>query len=54
MEEDFLKAMWHENCARDGFLIQLRIDLNWDKEAFERLTEAMRRCCKHYEVVSTQ
>ncbi|HLG63866.1 MAG TPA: hypothetical protein VKY19_18130 [Ktedonosporobacter sp.] len=54
MDEDFLKAMWRESCARDGFLVQLRVDLNWDKEAFERLTEAMRLCCKHYELVSAQ
>jgi hypothetical protein len=54
MDEDFLKVMWRENYARDGFLIQLRIYLKWDKEAFDRLTEAMRLCCKHYEVVSAQ
>ena len=54
MDEECLKVIWHENCARDGFLIQLRINLEWDKEAFDRLTEAMRLCCKHYEFVSAQ
>ena len=54
MDEDFLMVMWHENCAQDGFFIQLRINLRWDKAAFDRLTEAMRLCCKHYELVSAQ
>jgi hypothetical protein len=45
MDEDFLKIIWHEYCAIDGFCIRLRSELEWDKEAFDRLTEAMRRCC---------
>lgn len=54
MDEDFLNIMWHEYCARDGFCVQLRVDLEWDKEAFNRLTEAMRGCCKSYEVLSAK
>jgi hypothetical protein len=54
MDEDFLKTMWHEYCARDGFCVPLRVDLRWDKEAFSRLTEAMRRCCKAYEIMSAE
>lgn len=53
-DEDFLKTIWHEYCAIDGFCIQLRSGLVWDKEAFDRLTEAMRSCCKFYEVLSAQ
>jgi hypothetical protein len=34
--------------------VQLRVDLQWDKDAFSRLTEAMRRCCKAYEVMSAE
>jgi hypothetical protein len=54
MGEDFLQVMWHEYCARDGFCMQLRVDLVWDKAAFDRLTEAMRLCCKQYEILSAQ
>lgn len=34
--------------------MRLRSQRHWDKEAFERLTEAMRLCCKHYEISSQE
>ena len=52
MDEDCLKRLWYECVARDGFCVQLRVDLKWDNDAFDRLTEAMRCICKHYELVS--
>jgi hypothetical protein len=54
MDEGFLKVIWREYCAIDGFCVRLRTKLVWDKEAFDRLTEAMRRCCKSYEVLSAE
>jgi len=53
MEKDYLKTIWYEYGARDGFCVQLRSHLSWDKAAFDRLTQAMRSCCKEYEI-STQ
>ena len=50
MDEDYLATLWHEFFAEEGsFLLQLRVQLRWDKVAFERLTEAMRACCKRYQ-----
>lgn len=50
MEEDYIIVLWHEFFAEEGsFLVQLRVDRHWDKAAFDRLTEAMRICCKKYE-----
>ena len=42
-----LETLRHEFEAGDGsFLIQLRFDLTWDKQAFATLTDAMRDCCE--------
>ena len=50
MNDHYLAILAHEFTAGKGsFLLQLRIDLNWDKDAFDRLTEAMSICCKHYQ-----
>ncbi len=50
MDTDYHTILWNEFFAEeDSFLFHLRIDLYWNKEAFERLTEAMRTCCKDYE-----
>src|SRR5947209_3744657 len=55
MDESYLKTLAHEfRAGEDSFLLQLRIDLYWDKEAFDRLTEAMRQCCKHYQYSQDQ
>ena len=43
---DDLELLRHEFNAGDGsFLIQLRVDLHWDRHAFSRLEQAMRRVC---------
>lgn len=34
------------SAGDDSFLIQLRIDLHWDRTAFNRLTDAMLRHCR--------
>lgn len=48
--DDTLAILWHEFFAEPGsFLIKLRVERRWDKEAFDRLTEAMRKCCKLFE-----
>jgi hypothetical protein len=45
-----LELLWHEFSAGDGsFLTQLRIDLHWDRQAFSRLEQAMRRVCAEQE-----
>lgn len=50
MDKRYLTTLAREFRAGEGsFLLQLRIDLYWDKEAFLRLTEAMRACCKDYQ-----
>lgn len=50
MDSDYRSILWSEFFAEEGsFLLQLRVDLYWDKAAFDRLTEAMRACCKEYE-----
>ncbi|HEU5382575.1 MAG TPA: hypothetical protein VFV38_44780 [Ktedonobacteraceae bacterium] len=50
MDKDYYSVLWQEFSAQEEtFLFQLRIDLFWDKEAFDRLTDAMRACCKDYE-----
>jgi hypothetical protein len=49
MEEEYISVLRHEFSAEEGsFLLQLRIRSRWDKSAFDRLTEAMLQCCKHY------
>ena len=41
-----LDLLRHEFNAEDGsFLLQLRVDLRWDRRAFSRLEQAMRRVC---------
>lgn len=55
MDESYLTILAHEFRAGKGsFLIQLRINLRWDKEAFKRLTEAMYMCCKQYQYSQEQ
>ena len=47
MVESFLDILKREFTAEDGsFLIQLRPNLNWNKEAFSKLVTAMEACCK--------
>jgi len=50
MDEHNLMTLARElRVEEDSFLLQLRIDLYWDKDVFRRLTEAMRTCCKDYQ-----
>lgn len=43
----YLEILEHELNAGDGsFLIKLRCDLEWDRAAFTRLTDAMKQCCE--------
>jgi hypothetical protein len=43
---DDLELLRHEfNAGNDSFLIQLHVDLHWDRRAFNRLEQAMRRVC---------
>lgn len=50
MAEPYLEILKREFAAEDGsFLIQLRPNLVWDKEAFSRLVIAMEACCKAWE-----
>jgi hypothetical protein len=45
-----LELLRHEFNAKDGsFLIQIRCDLRWDRQAFSRLEKAMRRVCAQQE-----
>jgi hypothetical protein len=45
-----LELLRREFGAEDGtFLLQLRIDLHWDRQAFSRLEQAMRRVCARLE-----
>jgi hypothetical protein len=45
-----LELLSREFSAEDGsFLLQLRIDLHWDRQAFSRLEQAMRRACGRME-----
>ena len=45
--DGMLDVLRHELEARDGsFLIQMRVHLEWDREAFSRLIEAMRLYCE--------
>jgi hypothetical protein len=48
--DDMLAILWHEFMAEPGsFLLTLRIQLRWDKGAFDRMTGAMWKCCKLFE-----
>ena len=52
MPDDYSTVLRNEFCANEGsFLLQLRVNLTWDKAAFTRLTEAMLACCKAYDAV---
>jgi hypothetical protein len=47
--ESYIDILDKEFKAEDNsFLIQLRIELKWDDEAFSRLTEAMRAYCDNH------
>jgi hypothetical protein len=47
---DDLELLRHEFSAGDGsFLLPLWIDLHWDRSAFSRLEQAMRRVCAQQE-----
>jgi hypothetical protein len=47
---DDLALLRREFDAEEGsFLLQLRCDLHWDKEAFSRLEQAMRQVCAQQE-----
>jgi hypothetical protein len=37
------------NAFEGSFLLQLRIDLHWDREAFTRLAQTMIQCCRIFE-----
>src|SRR4051812_3400246 len=45
--EDFMVILKNEfDAGQDSFLITLRPNLEWDKEAFDRLTSAMKLCAE--------
>ena len=47
---DDIELLRHEfNAADDSFLLQLRVDYQWDRNAFSRLEQAMRRVCAQQE-----
>lgn len=47
---DDLELLRREFSAGEGsFLLQFRIDLHWDRNAFSRLEQAMRRICAQQE-----
>jgi hypothetical protein len=55
LDEYYLTVLAREFRAGEGsFLLQLRVDLHWDKDAFKRLTEAMRTCCEQYQYTQEQ
>lgn len=48
--EDWREVLKGEFCGpEEGFLIQLRVGLTWDKVAFNRLIAAMKQCCLMYD-----
>jgi hypothetical protein len=48
--DDYLSVLEREFVAEDGsFLLQLRVQLTWDKAAFTRLTSAMLACCQAFD-----
>ena len=50
MADDYSSVLAHEFSAGEGsFLVQLRVQLTWNKVAFTRLTEAMLACCRAYD-----
>ena len=47
--EDFMAILKNEFDADEGsFLIGLRPNLEWDKEAFNRLSSAMKQCAESH------
>lgn len=47
MAAPYIDVLRREFAGEDGsFLIQLRCNMNWDKESFSRLVDAMEACCK--------
>jgi len=55
LDENYLAILAHEFRAGEGsFLLALRVSLQWDKDAFNRLTEAMRTCCENYQYTQEQ
>ena len=51
MADEWYSILQHEFSADVGsFLLQLRVELVWDKAAFSRLTAAMLECCKAYNI----
>jgi hypothetical protein len=47
---DDLELLQQEfDAEENSFLLQLRCDLHWDREAFSRLEQAMRRVCARQE-----
>jgi hypothetical protein len=47
--ENYLAVLEKEFRAEDGsFLLQLRVNLIWDKEAFLRLSDAMKKYCENH------
>lgn len=55
MVDKYLEVLAHEFSGGKGsFILQLRLDLYWDKDAFNRMTEAMYLCCKHYQYTKEQ
>jgi hypothetical protein len=50
MADDYTAVLAHEFSAGEGsFLLQLRVQLIWDKVAFTRLIESMLACCRVYD-----
>jgi hypothetical protein len=50
MADDYISVLAHEFSAGEGsFLLQLRVQLIWDKVAFTRLIESMLACCWAYD-----
>ncbi len=47
--EDYRTVLRHEFGAEEGsFLLQLRVHLEWDRDAFDRLLAAMETCCRDH------
>ena len=44
--DNYIDILKHEMVAGEGsFLVKMRVELEWDRAAFSRLTEAMRIYC---------
>ncbi|WP_210203234.1 hypothetical protein [Labrys okinawensis] len=53
MSEGYLQTLQREFQAGEGsFVLRLRSDLQWDRQAFGNLVSAMQACCREHE--STQ